>query len=213
MVKILTFLKSNSVAFLAVLLIFVLILSLVDKELAKFLGTAGFLFLIVRGFVDWTVARDLEKYKAGLEREAIRFKIRYEGLYGERALVTKEVYKRLVKTERAFRSLMSPIQFRGEKNREDKAGVVTEKADALQDYFFENRIFFEEEVASKIDELLDEFWSAWIRFLDSAESKEAGEPHGAELKEARKVVNDRIPPLKKAIEQKFRSIVGFDRKA
>lgn len=185
-------------------------------EWIKLLENLGIFSVIVAAIV-WLIkqlfknflAKDLEKFKADLSIEAIRFRIRYEKLHSERAEAIKEVYKKISKTYRAFYSYMCPLQLAGEPSEEEKSKKATNEANALIDYYEENRIFFEEEVAKEIDSLLQNFRDAWRQFGYSRYKTGENYRDVEEWDKAWKKISEETPKIKELIENKFREIIGI----
>jgi len=186
-----------------------------DKELLEKLGivsivSVAFVYLIKK-IAEQFFARDLEKFKSDLEKEAIQFKIRYEKLHSERAEVIKEVYKKIVRTNRSFHSLMNPMQWAGEPTEEEKGKKAASEINSLVDFYEENRIFFEEKLAGEIDELLKKFRDPWIQFDYSKYKTESKHKDVEEWNKAWKQISEDIPVIKKLIEKRFRDIIGIEK--
>lgn len=171
---------------------------------------SGALVLIVRKLIEQFFSKDLEKFKADLEKEIIKHKTKFETLHTERANVIKEVYKRIVKTQRAFESLIKPLQLAGEPSEEEKTKLLTEEFNALANYYTENRLFFNEELAQEVDKLLKKFLDIWHQWGYARNLRQMNEPNVKEWGKAWDQVKDEIPPIKRTIENKFRDIIGID---
>jgi len=166
---------------------------------------------LAREIFNRMLSRDLEKFKADLEKQAVEFRIRYERLHSERVGVIKEVYKKIVSTYRSFHSLMNPLQLVGEPTQEEKGREAAKNANELINYYEENRIFFEEKLAEDVDSLLSGFRDAWNKFNYSIEARKVGE-HKEALKEwnlAWNQIQKKVPDVKKQLENKFRNILGI----
>jgi|Deesub1362A_J573_1020465.scaffolds.fasta_scaffold02881_5 hypothetical protein len=171
------------------------------------------LVFIVRKLIEQFFSKDLERFKTDLEKEVLRYKTQFEALHAERAQVIKEVYKRIVRTQDAFESLIRPLQLAGEPSLEEKAKRVASEFNNLSEFFKENRLYFEEQLAQEIDKLLEKFYEIWIKWGEVRDLKEGGERTSEVLKRWRETwekIKEEIPPIKKSIEQKFRDIVGID---
>lgn len=166
---------------------------------------------LVRELFKQILNRDIEKFKSDLEKESTEFKIRYEKLHGERVMVIKEVYKKIVKTYKSFHSLINPFQLAGEPSHEEKGKVAAENANDLTDFYEENRIFFDEKLAEHIDFLLKDFRDAWNKLEYSRESRKSGDYKISldEWNSAWKQIKDKVPIVKKELENKFREILGI----
>lgn len=187
-------------------------------EWINLLKNLGIFSILVAG-VSWVIKKyfeklfdkDLEKFKADLEKQSIEFRIRYEKLHSERIEVIKEVYKKIVKTYKSFSSLINPLQSVGEPTESEKGKDAAKNANDLSEYYEENRIFFEEKLAEEIDLLLSEFRKIWGEFQASRMSKEFKD-HKTMLDQwsnAWKQIQEQIPSVKKQLENKFRNILGI----
>ena len=182
-------------------------------DLLQTLGIAtifsGALVLIVRKLIEQFFSKDLEKFKIELEKEAIKYKKQFDILHTERAVVIKEVYKLIVRTQRAFASLMCPLQLAGEPSQEEKTKILIDKYNELATFFLENRLFFDETLALEIDRLLSKFLDIWNRWNYAKEYNSKKIPKIEEWGKIWDEVKDEIPKIEKSIEQKFREIIGI----
>lgn len=192
---------------------------MITLELFKTLGIAAIfsaaffatLFFIVRLLIQQFFSKNLERFKADLQLDAIRHKARIETLQVERASVIKEVYSQITATEDAFSSLMKPLQEAGEARPEDKEKILVTEFNKLSGYYSKNRLFFQESLAKEIDGLLLKFRDIWI---DWRAAKGFGKSEYPDVEKWAKTwdkVKDDIPPIKTLIEKRFREIIGVER--
>lgn len=168
------------------------------------------LVLIIRKLIDRFFSRDLEKFKSGLEKEVIKHRTKFEILHTERANVIKEVYKRITRTQRAFESLVCPLQPAGDPPEEEKTKILIEEFNGLSNYYLENRLFFNENLAKEIDELLKEFVDIWHNWEFVKTLNNTKKSNIKEWCDTWDKVKNEIPPIKKLIENKFRDIIGIE---
>lgn len=187
------------------------------QELFETLGIAGLFFIalvfIVRKLSEQFFSKNLEKFKADLQLDAVRHKARVETLQAEQASVIKEVYSQIVTTEDTFSSLMKPMQEVGEAPLKDKEKILVDELNKLSRYYYKNRLFFQESLAKEIDGLLLKFRDIWI---DWRAAKGFGSSEVPDVEKWAKTwdkVKDDIPPVKTSIEKKFREIIGVDDKS
>jgi len=138
------------------------------QEITKIIFSTGF---IVAGIVylgkiliNQFFSKDLEKFKANIEKEEFSYRIKYEKLHVERAEVIKQIYKKMTKTYRSFHSFMAPFQMSDDLPEKEKGEIAAKNANEFTDYFEENKIFLEKELADKVDKLSITFRSAWHKF-------------------------------------------------
>jgi len=184
-------------------------------ELFKELGIFGIMAVgfvwILRFTIKQLFAKDLEKFKYNLEKETISYKTKFEKLHTERALVIKEIYKKIVITQRAFISLTHPFQPAGSPSEEERAKDAAQKANELTFYFEENRIYFEEDLAIELNEFMKKLREIWYEF-NQFEYERGNKPYRkieAWNKAWDKAEKD-IPEIKKKIEKRFRTIIGIE---
>lgn len=180
----------------------------------EFLTTTGAIsttvVLVARKFIDQLFSEKLEKFKSDLEKEVIRHKTTFETLHTERANVIKEVYKLISKTQRAFESLMKPLQEVGEPLQEEKIKLLVVEFNNFSNYYQENRLFFNEALVEEIDKLLQEFVDIWRQWNHVQYLRKTGEPNIEQWGQVWGSIRDKIPPIQKSIETKFRNIIGID---
>lgn len=167
---------------------------------------------LARSLTKQVLDRDLEKFKADLERDAITYKIKYEQLHAERVEVIKHSYKKVVRAHESLRSLINPWQGAGELSEDEKSKRASQANIELIEYYQENRIFFDEELATEIDALVNGFREAWGKFQNSRMAKEDGDHKEArnEWSDAWKKIDKEVPKVKKKLENKFRNILGIE---
>lgn len=182
-------------------------------ELFKDLGFVGIIagtsVWLIRKVAEQLLTRDLVKFKADLEKQAVEFKIRYERIQGERVEVIKEVYKKIVRT---YKSLNSLILEGPQAEKEGEIIETAKRAIDLIDYYEENRIFFEEKLAKDIDFLLSSFSSVLGKCGASRISRKIKDYKVAveQWKSAFDQIQKEIPNIKKQLENEFRKIIGIE---
>lgn len=154
-------------------------------------------------------SRKVEQFKNDLEKEAHIYKVRYEKMHAERSEVIKNVYTKMVKMHRSFGSLMSLAEFVGEPTKAEKAKIAADYANDFTEYYEQNRIFFDEKLANKIDNMSKLLRSTWIKFQTS-QMENVGDFKGKYWVEAWDIIDKEVPKFKKDIEKDFRQIFGVD---
>lgn len=177
---------------------------------------------VLRKILELMINRDIEKFKSELERESASHKIRYEYLHEERMLVIKNTYQKLSKTYKLVDVVMhlfwsdSTDNAKMEEDVSNKIKIetiirVAASVNELKDYFEENRIFLDEEMANQIDSVIKDLSKLWnedlllgdIRYCSSKNSLNVWNDEWEHLKV-------KIPKIKSQLEVKFRSIIGID---
>ena len=151
----------------------------------------------------WGIIHMVMRYK--LERE----KFVFEKLHRKRIDVIEETYKKIVDVQDKIASYMSPLQLTGEKSKEEKAREAAEAANSFMKYFFYHKIYFDKNLADKIDSLLNKYWNIWIKFQYRIEMRDLGKPDIEEWIKIFEELKTDIPVLKEDIEGEFRKIIGI----
>jgi hypothetical protein len=167
---------------------------------------------LARALTKQVLDRDIEKFKSDLERDAITYKIKYERLHAERVEVIKDVYKKIVGAHESLRSLINPLQGAGEPTEDEKAKKASQANIELIEYYQENRIFFDEELATEIDALRLGLREAWGKFHNSRTARKDGDYKEArnEWLDAWEKIDEEVPKVKGHLEEKFRTILGIE---
>ncbi len=165
---------------------------------------------VLKGFVNNLFSHEIERYKTELLKDQDKYRITYEKLHLERAEVISEIYRKIVLVERNFEIMMSPLQrFSEDQKMENRMRAIDSAKDFI-DYFDQNRIFFEESLVKKLEEVEDLFWDSWSDWMLSQDLRLDN------MKDARKKESDawdklknKFPSIKKGVEDKFREIIGI----
>ena len=166
---------------------------------------------VLRKLIDQFFNNKIEKFKYELEKENTKFRITYERLHVERAEIIKETYKKIVLTFDLFRSYVNPLQLVGEKPEIEKKKEAGLAYNEFYKFYDENRIFFDESLAAKIDKLRETLWDAWIKFQLSRDLREGSHRGGHdEWMQAWTKVDNEVPLIRKEIEAEFRKIIGIE---
>jgi hypothetical protein len=186
-------------------------------QTAIWAGAAAF---ILRGLFTHVLSRDLERFSKDLETrrdmevERLRAELQatqferqtpFAHLHERRAEVIVDLNKRLVRTQRELASLVHPLQEAGEPPIAEKAKVAAEAGNAFNEFFNENRIFLDEPLCERIDELSRSLFHAWRDFNP--------QDHRSDVRmkawqAAWKRMEEEIPPIRREIETRLREILG-----
>ena len=197
----------NNITLIIVLVFVVIIIAVYkyDRELSETLGIAP---IVLAAFV-YLIK---EKFKSDLEKEVIRFKIKYEKLHIERAEVIKNLYQKIYKTEHAFKSSMGRFS-----NGPTQENINESRKVAMEmiKYYGGNKIFLEESLCKDIDLLIKKYDESWRLYNLSKNLKEENLPSSRkgwieEWYKALDNIQDNILPIQKNIENKFRKIIGIE---
>lgn len=202
------------------------------EDVIKFLGGSALLLAaaawLVRSLFSHLLSKDVEAYKAQIQSqsamslERLRHDLRLVAAQHEkqvhilqerRAEVIAELYSKLIAFLSAAESFASQVEWSGEPSKEEKAKSLGQKAGDFREYFLRHKIYFTEEVSSKVESLWQEVHQASMKFrVRLAYAKEGGS--GAALEkhkawdEAWNVMKDKVPSLEKAVQAEFRNLLG-----
>mgnify|MGYP000942755803 CR=1 FL=1 len=185
-------------------------------ELLKYLGSVGAiawsLGWIIRKLIDSFFNKKIEEYKNNLEKENIKLKISYEKLHTERAEVIKVVYQKLTKTIGFIQQYIKPMRLTGEESEEESQIKAIDAYNEFSVYYRENRLFFNEDLALKIDDIQMRLLDILNGFqlIRNIEIQSLGDTSKKWSELFKSLTDTDIPPLKKEIEIEFRKIIGIE---
>jgi hypothetical protein len=135
---------------------------------------------------------------------------RYKKFHIEGIEVIKETYQKIVRTYFALGSLINPLQYPSENKTydemiEEKYKIFINEVNELLKYFRENRIFFNENLALKIDKLGEEFRKVLNKWDYARAIKNVDKWH-----EAWNDFQTDTENIKSDIEKEFRNIIGIE---
>ena len=206
------------------------------EDVVKFIGgtfvVSAVLAWLIRSLVTHLLSKDVESYKHTLQSEAatelekLKHELRlaaaeYEKqvslLHEKRAAVIAELYSKMIDFLRAAESFVSLAEFEGEPSKPEKAKILGKKAQEFHQYFIHHRIYFTEELCSKVETLVKAVdspalsYRVWLRVVEEREST-SGEYHKAWI-EAWEAMKDKVPPLELAVRREFRTLLGVEKNA
>jgi hypothetical protein len=145
-------------------------------EVAKALGTiligSGAIVFVLKSFFSHLLSRDLqdfktkndieiERLKTELKRVAFEHETRYARLHERRAEALEELFKRLVKANRAVSARFRTGHFAGEPSLDEQSVQAAEAANQFIDWFSENQLFIDDGLREKIWRINTHFWDVW----------------------------------------------------
>jgi len=179
------------------------------KNILYFLIASGVLAWLIKAIFNQYFSKDLEKFKLNLEKEAFSYRVRFEKMHAERAEVTKNLYMKIVATERSFYDFMHIVQRGGDEDQKKKGPIAAKTANDMTKYYDENKIFFTEKEAEKIEKLMDKFKEIWNTFEGSQFKKAQNLSYVDDWDKAWTQIKTEIPKIRKVIEKRFRNVIGI----
>lgn len=170
-----------------------------------------------------TLARDTEVYKANLQAELefsklrlqntlqtefFRYQTKFSLFHAKQAEIIGETYSLLVGALQSITSLVNPLQMSGDKPKEEKFKEAAEKFNKLSDFFSKHRIYFDEDICTRMDELLSKMHKAFLNYSFGQQGPAYTSEKSPPLREAWNAVKDEIPVIEKALQRQFRRILS-----
>ena len=183
--------------------------------LVAFGGNVTLLFLLgyfSRSLMSQVLAKDIEKFKADLQLSAVEHQVRFSKLYERRAEILAELYELLVKATWETSRFTSLMQWEDDPDKKEQYRTAMNAIAAYFRFLDQNRIWLPSDICEPLEEFAKALRKPTIE-LDTYLSIE--NPTAQTLqdlrnawKEAWELVENDIPKLRKAIEERFRSILG-----
>jgi hypothetical protein len=173
--------------------------------------------------------QELESHKNKLEQQSKdfqhsldlklnEFNIQFSKLHQDRAEVVKELYYKIVELQSAmtvFTRRIHPIIEDAEKEKQERIDRVNKALMDFVNFYMPNRIYFDKELAEKLDNLSNEYRSkGWdfahmSRYLsESGMSRELYEEYSKKTSEISGIVKDEFPKVIQELEEEFRTLLG-----
>jgi hypothetical protein len=153
-----------------------------------------------------------ERFKHNLEVETLKSRLKYSSLHEKRVVCIEQLFVKLQDSLFALQRFTSPVDFSGAPNKEELAKAFFEVFHDLWSFAQHKRIWLDEELCSKIDEVLKPMYKAYVDFNFSVLRQEAA--GGGSVEKWNEVWNkslNEIPMLVNAVERRFRELLGGDK--
>ena len=157
------------------------------------------------------ITDEIEKVKLKYAIENHRFQVAYSGLLKKRAEVIEELYHLIVDTEETFGRFVSFAD-----NNPTKDELRKEGGRLLYEFlrkYKKNRIYFSEEVCEKLKSYSDSISEVVMPF-SFALTIQIEEGHFKDFTnewvKSNKDFNEKIPKVRKTIEEEFRRLLGVE---
>ena len=163
---------------------------------------------LVQRLVSQSLSRDVEKFRSELSIEAHRRNTIFAHLHERQADVTAELYKRLMDAEIKVHSFMSPWDFTGQPNRDERGVQAMYAVQALIGYFDAHRIWLSEETATKGENLVGKIRVTFNSFAISRAAGGQEEHYHEQLVTSWIDSSKELPALRVDLEKDFRRLLG-----
>ncbi|MBE0595703.1 MAG: hypothetical protein IH614_00375 [Desulfuromonadales bacterium] len=195
-------------------------------------GNAALLLILgwlARSLGSQLLARDLAKFKAGLESAttdtterlrhdlqlaALEHQVRFSKLHDRRARVIAEVYGLLVEAHWASQSFVALAEFGGEPSKQEKYIAAMNKAADFYRYFDKNRIYLPEALCTQLEQFNKDMRGKVIGFgVFITHDSGSSPPHFTQQKldawiKASEYFDKEIPIARAALEGELRGILA-----
>lgn len=165
---------------------------------------------VLRKFFDRSLDRDLELYRSQLQLQQFEYQTRYSLIHQRRAEVIGEFYKLLIRGVGEVEDLVRVFRFSDGEPLSAKKQRAADRFNEMSDYFSEHRLYFDESLSERIDELIRLVRESYIEFdvAQPGEKLEHGPASDPELwKSAHKRIKEKVRPIRKDLERQFRSLL------
>lgn len=156
----------------------------------------------------------IEQLRGDLQLRSIEHQVRFSRLHEKRATVIADVYGHLVETLWEAESFLSPIEWAGEPDKQEKHRVAMNKLVEFFRYFDRHRIYLPEEICVALEALAMKVRShvisfgVYVKFGDETMSEHTHERKEKAWTEGWDAIKVQIPEARKLLEEEFRSLLG-----
>ncbi|WP_203257660.1 hypothetical protein [Hyunsoonleella ulvae] len=164
------------------------------------------------------LAQQNKDFQHSLDLKLNEFNIQFSKLHQDRAEVVKDLYYKIIELQSAmtiFTRRIHPIVEDAEKEKQERIERVNKGLSNFVNFYMPNRIYFDKELAEKLDKLSNEYRSkGWdyaymSRYLsESGMTKELYEEYSNKTKEISELVKDEFPKVISELEDEFRMLLG-----
>lgn len=165
---------------------------------------------LIRTILKLETEQTLERLKADLQLHQIR----HSKLIDQRAQVIKQLHEKIDILARNLYSLVKPLQFANEKSIEEKNDEVFQAGKDLEYFYRANMIFFPKNLCDQIVEIQkimasgEHWFISGYRYSKNPVSSKAAQQYSEWMLKACESFEKKVPPLKEAIEDEFRKLLG-----
>jgi hypothetical protein len=175
------------------------------------IGGSAALFAVVaclaRSLIKHFFERDLVSFKLNLEKVAFEHQIRFSKLHEIRAQVIADLYSRLFDFHWAVCAFLR--DFHKADYDAQRVQYVDDRSYEFKDFFDKHRIYFTENICSKIDDLVNALYSAYVPLEGIAPDTDRNDKRlRQDWIKCAKIVQEKYPAIRESLESDFRKILG-----
>ena len=97
--------------------------------------------------------KELEAIKAELGRASQEYIIKFSSLHAQRAEIIKNLYEKLISTQRAMHSILKQFQDVSDSSPQDKIKTFVDIFNEFYQFYLKRRIYFSKRLCKKIEDL------------------------------------------------------------
>jgi hypothetical protein len=169
--------------------------------------------------------KEVESFKASLQKILFEHNVIYSKLHEERAEVIKNIFQKLYKVEVSMGSFLAIFEPAGMMPREERGKIAAKEFNEFIEYYGLNEIYFPDDVSGLINKIVSEIRDAWFKFIAYPSYKNiehfVPDPELAKIEEAKlklwidawNTMRNDIPPLKAQIKQELQKLIGVIEKS
>ena len=192
------------------------------QEIFEFLGGVTVFGAVIaylgKTGIDAFVSGRIESYKKNLERITAEHSVRFQSLHAERAEIIKTFYDKLSQLDEVLSSTLAQFQPVHDISLVEKVQLMSKHFNETREYFVPRRIFFDEHTCVQVERVL--VVARGIFFDVTTYEIDIQHP---QYKYDRSILKERhefwekarvshmsdFSPLKKNLEDQFRSLLGI----
>lgn len=176
------------------------------------IGGSAVLFAVLaflaKSLIKHFLEKDIESFKLNLQRVSFEHEIQFSKLHQDRARIIAGLYDRLYEFHWAVCAFLKDFH-NTNRNSKKLLDDLNDKSYKFTDFFDKHRIYFTENICSKIDKLIYSLRSAYVPLeRSSLDAKPNNQQMEQEWNKCAEVVQKTYPDIRKSLEKDFRSILG-----
>ncbi len=189
-------------------------MSAIEIILASIGGTAALvvsLGWLSKSFVTHLLDKDIQQYKFDLKRQLDEHSIRFEKLHQRRDEVIATLYERIVEFYNAIDRFIDFAMLLSAPVLETGKVKLWSAVDSFREYSEKHRIYFSEEICSRLDSLYqaaDTPTTMLMVAIESQASSSDDQPLIDAWKAAKENLVGDVQAIRRAIETDFRKLLG-----
>jgi parvulin-like peptidyl-prolyl isomerase len=165
---------------------------------------------LARKYLDRSFDRDLEQFKNQLQIQSIQYQTRFSSLHQKRAEVIGEFYLRFVRAVSEIGQLVAPLQISTGESLSSRKDRVRECHNKANSYFLEHRLYLDEDLCQDIESAFRLIRESFVEFsiIQPEDEITHGPFNDPQIwKKAHDRIVKEVEPLKRELENRFRSIL------